>query len=212
MTRTEQQIAVKGQAPVTVTLRQSPHGPIVNDVLGENAGKTPIAMWWAFLDTQNPILEGFYQLNRADTLAKARAAAAKVSAPGLNIVWANAKGDIGWWAAAQLPIRPAGVNAGFILDGSTALGAGHVDPLVVVPDLVGVGRVDLLGDEIEVIVLEHGQAPAECQVVPQERHRHQCVVIAIQLKTSGRLPPRTPSASPGTWPTALPPRFVPSHC
>jgi len=42
-----------------------------------------------------------------------------VSAPGLNIVWANAKGDIGWWAAAQLPIRPAGVNPGFILDGST---------------------------------------------------------------------------------------------
>jgi penicillin amidase len=65
---------VKGQAPVTLTLRQSPHGPIVNDVLGENGGKTPIAMWWAFLETQNPILEGFYQLNRADTLAKARAA------------------------------------------------------------------------------------------------------------------------------------------
>lgn len=119
MTSTEQQIAVKGQAPLTLTLRQSPHGPIINDVLGENAGNTPIAMWWAFLDTQNPILEGFYQLNRADTLVKARAAAAKVSAPGLNIVWANAKGDIGWWAAAQLPIRPAGVNAGFILDGSS---------------------------------------------------------------------------------------------
>ncbi|MGY2289268.1 penicillin acylase family protein [Pseudomonas sp. SDO528_S397] len=120
MTRSEQQIAVKGQAPVTLTLRQSPHGPIVNDVIGPDAGKTPIAMWWAFLDTENPILEGFYQLNRADTLAKARAAAAKISAPGLNIVWANARGDIGWWAAAQLPIRPAGVNPGFILDGSTA--------------------------------------------------------------------------------------------
>ena len=73
MTSSEQQIAVKGQAPVTLMLRQSPHGPIINDVLGDNAGKTPIAMWWAFLDTQNPILEGFYQLNRADTLAKARA-------------------------------------------------------------------------------------------------------------------------------------------
>ena len=120
MTTSEQQIAVKGQAPVTLTLRQSPHGPIINDVLGANAGTTPIAMWWAFLDTENPILDGFYQLNRADTLAKARMAVAKVHAPGLNIVWANAKGDIGWWAAAQLPIRPAGANAGFILDGSTA--------------------------------------------------------------------------------------------
>ena len=120
MTSSEQQIAVKGQAPVTLVLRQSPHGPIVNDALGANVGKTPIAMWWGFLESANPILEGFYQLNRADTLAKARSAAAKVQAPGLNIVWANAKGDIGWWAAAQLPKRPAGVRGGFILDGSTA--------------------------------------------------------------------------------------------
>lgn len=118
MVSTEQQIAVKGQAPVTLTLRRSPHGPIVNDALGTAAGKTPIAMWWAFLETPNPILEGFYQLNRADTLAKARAAAAKVQAPGLNIVYANAKGDIAWWASALLPKRPAGVKPEFILDGS----------------------------------------------------------------------------------------------
>ncbi|MEB0107314.1 penicillin acylase family protein [Pseudomonas sp. MH9.3] len=122
MTRSEQQIAVKGQEPVTLTLRRSPHGPIINSVLGDNSGTTPIAMWWAFLDTDNRSLEGFYELNRADTLAKARAASSKVSAPGLNIVWANAKGDIGWWAAAQLPMRPPGVNAGMILDGSTPEG------------------------------------------------------------------------------------------
>ena len=119
MTTSEQQIAVKGQPPVTLVLRQSPHGPIVNDALGNSVGKTPIAMWWAFLESQNPILEGFYQLNRADTLVKARSAAAKIQAPGLNVVWANAKGDIGWWAAAQLPKRPAGVKPWFILDGST---------------------------------------------------------------------------------------------
>ncbi|MBB6154990.1 penicillin amidase [Pseudomonas sp. JAI115] len=116
---TQQQIAVKGQAPVTLTLRQSPHGPIVNDALGTATGKTPIAMWWAFLETPNPILEGFYQLNRADTLAKARAAATKVQAPGLNIVYANAKGDIAWWASALLPKRPAEVKPEFILDGSS---------------------------------------------------------------------------------------------
>lgn len=116
---TEQQIAVKGEAPVTINLHRSPHGPIVNDVLGETAGQTPIAMWWAFLETENPILDAFYQVNRADTLGKMREAAAKIQAPGLNLVWANARGDIGWWASAQLPIRPDGVNPAFILDGST---------------------------------------------------------------------------------------------
>lgn len=113
-------IQVKNAAPVQLTLRRSPHGPIINDALGQTSGSTPIAMWWAFLETDNPILDAFYQLNRANTLDKARAAAEKIEAPGLNVVWANAAGDIGWWAAAKLPLRPAGVNPTFILDGASA--------------------------------------------------------------------------------------------
>jgi penicillin amidase len=115
----EELIKVKDAEPLRLSLRRSPHGPIINDALGDSAGKTPIAMWWAFLETANPILDGFYQLNRADSLAKARTAVEQIEAPGLNIVWANAGGDIGWWAAAKLPRRPAGVNPSFILDGAS---------------------------------------------------------------------------------------------
>jgi len=113
-------ILVKGGEPVKLTLRRSPHGPIITDAFKESLGKTPVAMWWAFLETENPILDAFYELNRANTLEKARNAASKIHAPGLNVVWASASGDIGWWAAAKLPIRPDGVNPSFILDGSTA--------------------------------------------------------------------------------------------
>lgn len=112
-------IKVKGADAVQLTVRRSPHGPIITDVFKDNYGTTPIAMWWAFLETDNPLLEAFYELNRADTRDKARQAAEKIHAPGLNVVWANTAGDIGWWAAAKLPIRPAGVNPTFILDGST---------------------------------------------------------------------------------------------
>ena len=113
-------IAVKGAPAVTLTLRKSPHGPIVTDAFATPLASTPIAMWWALLETENPVLDGFYALNRADTRAKARSAVEQIQAPGLNIVWANAAGDIGWWAAAKLPIRPPGVNPAFILDGSKA--------------------------------------------------------------------------------------------
>ena len=115
----EEEIAVKGAASIKLQLRRSPHGPIINDALFGSVGTTPIAMWWALLETENPVLQAFYDLNRANTLPLARAAAAKIHAPGLNIVWANAYGDIGWWAAAQLPLRPAGVNPSFILDGAS---------------------------------------------------------------------------------------------
>ncbi len=111
-------IAVKGAQSITLQLRRSRHGPIVTDAYPDNYGKTPVAMWWAFLETENPILDAFYELNRADTLDKARSATSKIHAPGLNVVWANASGDIGWWAAARLPIRPDGVNPSFLLDGT----------------------------------------------------------------------------------------------
>ncbi|WP_342617346.1 penicillin acylase family protein [Rhodoferax sp. GW822-FHT02A01] len=109
-------IKVKGQPSVTLSLRHGPHGPIVTDVVKNNPGSTPIAMWWAYLETENPILQAFYELNRANTLDKAREAAKKIHAPGLNVLWASASGDIAWWGAAKLPQRPEGVNPLFILD------------------------------------------------------------------------------------------------
>jgi penicillin amidase len=116
LTERTETIAVKGKPPVKLVLRTSPHGPIITDAFKATLGGKPVAMWWAFLQTENPILDAFYELNRADTRDKAREAARKIHAPGLNIVWANASGDIAWWAAAKLPIRPPGVNPMFILD------------------------------------------------------------------------------------------------
>lgn len=115
-----QWIVIKDQAPEKLTLHHSAYGPIINDVLSDSSSDTPIAMWWTFLETDNPVLDAFYELNRANTLDKARQAASKIHAPGLNIVWANAQGDIAWWAAAKMPIRHATAQPAFILDSQAA--------------------------------------------------------------------------------------------
>ena len=114
----EEYIKVRGGPPVRLVRQWSPHGPIVTSAFQKTLGGAPVAIWWAFLETPNPLLDAFYQLNRADTLAKARSAAKDIHAPGLNIVWANERGDIGWWAAARVPIRPPGVNPSFMLNGA----------------------------------------------------------------------------------------------
>ena len=119
MTSRQETLNVKGEADQVLTLRRSPHGPIINDAVPGDRGERPVAMWWAFLETENPVLDGFDKLGRADTLDRAREAASMIHAPGLNVVWANAAGDIAWWAAAKLPMRPEGVNPSFLLDGAT---------------------------------------------------------------------------------------------
>lgn len=113
-------IAVRDAAPVELCLRRSPNGPLINEALGEQAGPTPLALRWVLYEAYNPILDAFYQLNRADSLAKARAAVAGIAAPGLNVVWAGAGGDIAWWSAARLLRHPPGVDPAFILQGGSA--------------------------------------------------------------------------------------------
>ena len=50
----EQEIAVKGAAPVKLTLRRSPHGPIVNDALGaRNAGVPSVLVSFGY--TEDPV-------------------------------------------------------------------------------------------------------------------------------------------------------------
>ncbi|MFZ6723635.1 penicillin acylase family protein [Undibacterium sp. Ji49W] len=120
MQNREEIIKVKGSDPVRLQLRSSPHGPIITDAFRDNFRNNPVAMWWAFLETENPVLDAFYELNRAGTQPMASKAVSKIHAPGLNVLWANTSGDIAWWAAAKLVRRPAEVNPGFILDGSTA--------------------------------------------------------------------------------------------
>ncbi|NDY93024.1 penicillin acylase family protein [Ideonella livida] len=110
-------ILVKGAPAVDLVLRRGPHGPLVESALPPGtAPSRPVALRWTLLETDNPVLEAFYRLNRASTLQEAREAAQGVHAPGLNILWAHARGDIGWWAAAKLPQRPAGMRPSLMLD------------------------------------------------------------------------------------------------
>ncbi len=120
-------IHVKDGKDIRYEVKTTRHGPIMNSVYkGSNSlvsasaeVEQPIALWWVFKNTENKIMEAFYQLPHIKTIDEAAEVAAKIHAPGLNLMFANAQGDIGWWAAAKLPIRPKHVNSKMILDGAS---------------------------------------------------------------------------------------------
>ncbi len=120
-------IKVKGSEDIVLTLRSSRHGPVITDAFSgydeiDNPLKDikePLAMWWAYHDLSNDIVEAFDGLARSRNVLEAQTAVAKLHAPGLNIMYANSSGDIAWWAAAKLPIRPKHVNSKMLLDGAS---------------------------------------------------------------------------------------------
>ncbi len=113
-------IRVRDSDDVAHVVRVTPHGPIISDVIPALAASPrPVAVRWGYHDPDNGLFRAFYELSRSQSLEQARRAVSRIHAPGLNIMYANAGGDIAWWAAARIPERRAGLHPGFMLDGAS---------------------------------------------------------------------------------------------
>ena len=103
----------------------SRHGPIMNSVQDEISHDNPIAMSWIYTQKNNEILETAYKLSHAKTMEDVKEAASKIHAPGLNVMYGDAKGNVAWWASGQLYTHNDHVNPKFVLDGAS----GKDDPI-----------------------------------------------------------------------------------
>ncbi len=114
-------IRVRFADDVTFKVRMSRHGPLLNSVDETIAATTsdPISLWWMLNQFPSTSLLAAYQFSRARNMDQMRAAAALVDAPGLNIMYGDKEGNIAWWAAARLVIRPPHVNSKLFLDGAS---------------------------------------------------------------------------------------------
>jgi penicillin amidase len=115
-------IKVKDAEDVALLVKKTRHGYILNGAFTDLDGeKDQIAFKWVYHDLPSKSLEVFYGFCQAKNASDAREVAKLLTAPGLNFMWADTQGNIAWWAAGKLPIRPLHVNPNLILDGSTGL-------------------------------------------------------------------------------------------
>jgi len=99
-------IQVKDSEPVSLVVRKTIHGPVINGLVDAvDTTRAPVSLWWSMLEKPATLLLSFYDLNHATSLEAARTAASGIAAPGLNLVYADTTGNIGWWAAAAIPVR-----------------------------------------------------------------------------------------------------------
>lgn len=104
-TRTEL-IRVAGADPVTLEVRETVHGPIVNDV-DERLADLPdlYAVRWTATAEPDTTLEAFLALDTAAGWDDFRAALALFRAPSQNFVYADVDGHIGYQMPGWIPIR-----------------------------------------------------------------------------------------------------------
>jgi len=100
-------IKVKGQPDVTIKVRSSRYGPVINDVV-KNAGAKPLCLRWTALDPTDQTMQAFIGIARAHNWQEFKAALKNYNAPSQNFVYADVDGNIGYMAPARFPIRKPG--------------------------------------------------------------------------------------------------------
>lgn len=86
-------------------------------VIAEDQGKK-IALKWTARDPKNQEFEAFFRLNRAANWEDFKGSLKTYGGASQNFVYADAKGNIGWYAAGRIPIRKSGSGA-LPYDGAT---------------------------------------------------------------------------------------------
>ncbi|QXP52905.1 penicillin acylase family protein [Cellulophaga sp. HaHa_2_1] len=114
-------IKVKDADAIQFTYKKTIHGPVLNGIADQIAGDKPVAMSWTYTKTDNKTLKAYNGIVHANGLRDFKKSLADIHAPGLNIMYGDAKGNVAWFATAKLYQMPDSVNTKFILDGSTGL-------------------------------------------------------------------------------------------
>ena len=102
-----EEIAVKGRdAPETIEVRSTHHGPIVNEALGADDAE-PLALRWLTLDDPNAF-PGQFELLHIESGPELVEVMSGYTTPAMNMVWADRHGSIGYKLVGRLPKRKGG--------------------------------------------------------------------------------------------------------
>jgi acyl-homoserine-lactone acylase len=110
-------LKVKGGSPVTITIRETCHGPLLNNAIGREP-KVPLqpvpvespyglALSWTAASDDEDSLNTFFSISRASSVDEVFPSMKRIRAIALNMVFAD-RDNIGWQVTGNYPIRSKG--------------------------------------------------------------------------------------------------------
>ncbi|MBW8198223.1 penicillin acylase family protein [Flagellimonas abyssi] len=118
-------IKVKDGEDVSFTYKKTHHGPVLNNIADQISEEKPVAMSWIYTKPKNMVMHALYGLSHASNMKEFKNALPNIHAPGLNVMYGDAQGNVAWWATAKLYEMPDILSTKFILDGTS----GKEEPL-----------------------------------------------------------------------------------
>ena len=109
-------IKVKGEKDQVVSIKLTPHGPMLDESKFGQAGKN-LSLSWSVYHPDDRSLRALYELPHAQSVSEFKNALTFSAAPGVNVSWVHKDGDIAWWAMGKAPKLPEGVSSDIILRG-----------------------------------------------------------------------------------------------
>ncbi|MDC6364843.1 MULTISPECIES: penicillin acylase family protein [Flavobacteriaceae] len=114
-------IKVKGEEPIAFTYKKTRHGPVLNGIAKQISGDKPIAMSWVYTKMKNEVMDALYGISHATNKEEFKNALPQIHAPGLNVMYGDAEGNVAWWATAKLYQMPDSTSTKFVLDGASGI-------------------------------------------------------------------------------------------
>ena len=112
-------IHVKNALDTNFQVKVSRHGPIMNGLIKHVIDERPIAMNWIYTQLPNEMLEVSYGISHANSMRDFKNSVAKIHAPGLNVMYGDAKDNIGWFSSAKLYQLRDGLSSKTYLNGAS---------------------------------------------------------------------------------------------
>ncbi|NNE76823.1 MAG: penicillin acylase family protein, partial [Pricia sp.] len=109
-------IAVKDSTEVHFTFKKTANGAVLNGIADQIDGTRPVSMWWTYTQLDNKVLNALYNLTHAQYKLEFQNSLHEIHAPGLNMMYGDADGNVAWWASAQLYQIPDSINTKLIFE------------------------------------------------------------------------------------------------
>jgi penicillin amidase len=105
----EEIVRIKGAPAVTLTVRETRHGPVISDLVPDAArlfqGNTVVALAWTALAEDDLAAQALFEIGLARDWRQFVEATRDLGAPMQNILYADTSGRIGFIAPGRVPLR-----------------------------------------------------------------------------------------------------------